>query len=86
MYNLPFISIFVHAPFKKADLLLRSQSMNDSEGDNCKLRRRKLSFESEGDRGNLFYLKSKNRTLVTKSFNLNACYASDFKNTFHSGF
>ncbi|XP_030653435.1 potassium voltage-gated channel subfamily H member 7 isoform X2 [Nomascus leucogenys] len=33
----------------KADLL-RSQSMNDSEGDNCKLRRRKLSFESEGDR------------------------------------
>nr|XP_037857935.1 potassium voltage-gated channel subfamily H member 7 isoform X5 [Chlorocebus sabaeus] len=33
----------------KADLL-RSQSMNDSEGDNCKLRRRKLSFESEGER------------------------------------
>ncbi|XP_032142452.1 potassium voltage-gated channel subfamily H member 7 isoform X4 [Sapajus apella] len=33
----------------KADLL-RSQSMNDSEGDNCKLRRRKLSFESEGGR------------------------------------
>ncbi|XP_006766623.1 PREDICTED: potassium voltage-gated channel subfamily H member 7 [Myotis davidii] len=30
----------------KADLLLRSQSMNDSEGDNCKLRRRKLSFDS----------------------------------------
>ncbi|XP_054405376.2 potassium voltage-gated channel subfamily H member 7 isoform X6 [Pongo abelii] len=33
----------------KADLL-RSQSMNDSEGDNCKLRRRKLSFESEGEK------------------------------------
>ncbi|XP_078183652.1 voltage-gated inwardly rectifying potassium channel KCNH7 isoform X5 [Callithrix jacchus] len=33
----------------KADLL-RSQSMNDSEGDNCKLRRRKLSSESEGGR------------------------------------
>ncbi|XP_014389624.1 PREDICTED: potassium voltage-gated channel subfamily H member 7 isoform X6 [Myotis brandtii] len=33
----------------KADLLLRSQSMNDSEGDNCKLRRRKLSFDSEGE-------------------------------------
>ncbi|XP_011893964.1 PREDICTED: potassium voltage-gated channel subfamily H member 7 isoform X6 [Cercocebus atys] len=32
----------------KADLL-RSQSMNDSEGDNCKLRR-KLSFESEGEK------------------------------------
>ncbi|XP_063568905.1 potassium voltage-gated channel subfamily H member 7 isoform X3 [Pongo abelii] len=35
----------------KADLL-RSQSMNDSEGDNCKLRRRKLSFESEGEKEN----------------------------------
>ncbi|XP_077873624.1 voltage-gated inwardly rectifying potassium channel KCNH7 isoform X3 [Ictidomys tridecemlineatus] len=34
----------------KADLLLRSQSMNDSEGENCKLRRRKLSFESEGEK------------------------------------
>ncbi|XP_008578895.1 PREDICTED: potassium voltage-gated channel subfamily H member 7 isoform X2 [Galeopterus variegatus] len=34
----------------KADLLLRSQSMNDSEGDNCKLQRRKLSFESEGEK------------------------------------
>nr|XP_011742467.1 potassium voltage-gated channel subfamily H member 7 isoform X5 [Macaca nemestrina] len=33
----------------KADLL-RSQSVNDSEGDNCKLRRRKLSFESEGEK------------------------------------
>ncbi|XP_053774704.1 voltage-gated inwardly rectifying potassium channel KCNH7 isoform X1 [Desmodus rotundus] len=33
----------------KADLLLRSQSMNDSERDNCKLRRRKLSFDSEGE-------------------------------------
>ncbi|XDA72633.1 hypothetical protein R6Z07F_002912 [Ovis aries] len=33
----------------KADLLLRSQSMNDSEADNCKLRRR-LSFDSEGDK------------------------------------
>ncbi|XP_032265228.1 potassium voltage-gated channel subfamily H member 7 isoform X5 [Phoca vitulina] len=34
----------------KADLLLRSQSVNDSEGDNCKLRRRKFSFDSEGDK------------------------------------
>nr|XP_031534296.1 potassium voltage-gated channel subfamily H member 7 isoform X2 [Vicugna pacos] len=34
----------------KADLLLRSQSMNDSEGDNSKLRRRKLSFDSEGEK------------------------------------
>ncbi|XP_021121221.1 potassium voltage-gated channel subfamily H member 7 isoform X6 [Heterocephalus glaber] len=34
----------------KADLLLRSQSVNDSEGENCKLRRRRLSFESEGDK------------------------------------
>ncbi|CAD7690644.1 unnamed protein product [Nyctereutes procyonoides] len=33
-----------------ADLLLRSQSVNDSEGDNCKLRRRKFSFDSEGDK------------------------------------
>nr|XP_020736732.1 potassium voltage-gated channel subfamily H member 7 isoform X5 [Odocoileus virginianus texanus] len=33
----------------KADLLLRSQSVNDSEADNCKLRRR-LSFDSEGDK------------------------------------
>ncbi|KAB0379436.1 hypothetical protein FD755_007220, partial [Muntiacus reevesi] len=33
----------------KADLLLRSQSMHDSEADNCKLRRR-LSFDSEGDK------------------------------------
>ncbi|XP_036602016.1 potassium voltage-gated channel subfamily H member 7 isoform X2 [Trichosurus vulpecula] len=30
----------------KADLI-RSQSANDSDGENCKLRRRKLSFESE---------------------------------------
>ncbi|XP_006867092.1 PREDICTED: potassium voltage-gated channel subfamily H member 7 [Chrysochloris asiatica] len=36
----------------KADMLLRSQSMNDSEGENCKLRRRKLSFESEGEKEN----------------------------------
>nr|XP_008523682.1 PREDICTED: potassium voltage-gated channel subfamily H member 7 [Equus przewalskii] len=36
----------------KADLLLRSQSMNDYEGDNCKLRRRKLSFDSEGEKAN----------------------------------
>ncbi|XP_058405093.1 potassium voltage-gated channel subfamily H member 7 isoform X4 [Diceros bicornis minor] len=35
----------------KSDLLLRSQSMNDSEGDNCKLRRRKMSFDSEGEKG-----------------------------------
>ncbi|XP_059962811.1 potassium voltage-gated channel subfamily H member 7 isoform X5 [Mesoplodon densirostris] len=34
----------------KADLLLQSQSMNDSEGDNCKLRRRRLSFDSEGEK------------------------------------
>ncbi|XP_010605162.1 potassium voltage-gated channel subfamily H member 7 isoform X7 [Fukomys damarensis] len=34
----------------KSDLLLRSQSVNDSEGDDCKLRRRRLSFESEGDK------------------------------------
>ncbi|XP_040331143.1 voltage-gated inwardly rectifying potassium channel KCNH7 isoform X6 [Herpailurus yagouaroundi] len=34
----------------KADLLLRSQSVNDSEGDNCKLRRRKFSFDSERDK------------------------------------
>ncbi|XP_058405095.1 potassium voltage-gated channel subfamily H member 7 isoform X6 [Diceros bicornis minor] len=34
----------------KSDLLLRSQSMNDSEGDNCKLRRRKMSFDSEGEK------------------------------------
>uniref|UniRef100_A0A7N4PPT8 Potassium voltage-gated channel subfamily H member 7 n=1 Tax=Sarcophilus harrisii TaxID=9305 RepID=A0A7N4PPT8_SARHA len=31
----------------KADLTIRSQSANDSDGENCKLRRRKLSFESE---------------------------------------
>ncbi|XP_074159367.1 voltage-gated inwardly rectifying potassium channel KCNH7 isoform X4 [Sminthopsis crassicaudata] len=31
----------------KADLIIRSQSANDSDGENCKLRRRKLSFESE---------------------------------------
>ncbi|XP_074857266.1 voltage-gated inwardly rectifying potassium channel KCNH7 [Carettochelys insculpta] len=30
----------------KADLIIRSQTTNDSDGDNCKLRRRKLSFES----------------------------------------
>ncbi|KAM5267572.1 voltage-gated inwardly rectifying potassium channel KCNH7 isoform 6-T7 [Hipposideros larvatus] len=34
----------------KSDTLLRSQSMNDSEGDNYKLRRRKLSFDSEGEK------------------------------------
>uniref|UniRef100_A0A8D0LBF8 Potassium voltage-gated channel subfamily H member 7 n=1 Tax=Sphenodon punctatus TaxID=8508 RepID=A0A8D0LBF8_SPHPU len=31
----------------KADLIIRSQTTNDSDGDNCKPRRRKLSFESE---------------------------------------
>lgn len=49
--NLPF---YLHVLLPKADLLLRSQSMNDSEGD--KLRRRKLSFDSEGETGNSFYL------------------------------
>uniref|UniRef100_F7AYV2 Potassium voltage-gated channel subfamily H member 7 n=1 Tax=Ornithorhynchus anatinus TaxID=9258 RepID=F7AYV2_ORNAN len=34
----------------KADLV-RSQSTNDFEEENCKLRRRKLSFESEGEKG-----------------------------------
>nr|XP_006114911.1 potassium voltage-gated channel subfamily H member 7 [Pelodiscus sinensis] len=35
----------------KADLIIRSQTTNDSDGDNCKLRRRKLSFESEVEQG-----------------------------------
>ncbi|XP_074071940.1 voltage-gated inwardly rectifying potassium channel KCNH7 [Macrotis lagotis] len=34
----------------KADLIIRSQSANDSDGENCKLRRRKLSFESETEK------------------------------------
>ncbi|XP_037768897.1 potassium voltage-gated channel subfamily H member 7 isoform X1 [Chelonia mydas] len=35
----------------KADLIIRSQTTNDSDGDNGKLRRRKLSFESEVEKG-----------------------------------
>uniref|UniRef100_A0A663MTV1 Potassium voltage-gated channel subfamily H member 7 n=1 Tax=Athene cunicularia TaxID=194338 RepID=A0A663MTV1_ATHCN len=31
----------------KSDLVIRSQTTNDTDGDNCKLRRRKLSFQSE---------------------------------------
>ncbi|XP_062467025.1 potassium voltage-gated channel subfamily H member 7 isoform X2 [Pezoporus occidentalis] len=31
----------------KSDLVIRSQTTNDMDGDNCKLRRRKLSFQSE---------------------------------------
>ncbi|XP_010183270.1 PREDICTED: potassium voltage-gated channel subfamily H member 7-like, partial [Mesitornis unicolor] len=31
----------------KSDLVIRAQTTNDSDGDNCKLRRRKLSFQSE---------------------------------------
>ncbi|NWI08165.1 KCNH7 protein, partial [Crypturellus soui] len=35
----------------KSDLVIRSQTTNDSDGDNCKLRRRKLSFQSEIEKG-----------------------------------
>ncbi|XP_071291135.1 voltage-gated inwardly rectifying potassium channel KCNH7 isoform X3 [Agelaius tricolor] len=31
----------------KSDLVIRSQTTNDTDGDNCKIRRRKLSFQSE---------------------------------------
>uniref|UniRef100_A0A674HJ28 Potassium voltage-gated channel subfamily H member 7 n=1 Tax=Taeniopygia guttata TaxID=59729 RepID=A0A674HJ28_TAEGU len=31
----------------KSDLVIRSQTTDDTDGDNCKLRRRKLSFQSE---------------------------------------
>ncbi|KAJ7405297.1 potassium voltage-gated channel subfamily H member 7 [Willisornis vidua] len=31
----------------KSDLVIRSQTTNDTDGENCKLRRRKLSFQSE---------------------------------------
>lgn len=37
--------------FFKADLTIRRQTTNDSDGDNGKLRRRKLSFESDMDKG-----------------------------------
>lgn len=56
MFRLNNLSFYLHILLTKADLLLRSQSMNDSEGDNYKLRRRKLSFDSEGEKGNSFYL------------------------------
>ncbi|NXX88212.1 KCNH7 protein, partial [Centropus bengalensis] len=34
----------------KSDLVIRSQTTNDMDGDNCKLRRRKLSSQSENDK------------------------------------
>ncbi|KAM9380746.1 voltage-gated inwardly rectifying potassium channel KCNH7 [Phaethornis superciliosus] len=36
----------------KSDLVIRSQTTNDTDGDNCKLRRRKLSFHSEIEKEN----------------------------------
>uniref|UniRef100_A0A8C9NN44 Potassium voltage-gated channel subfamily H member 7 n=1 Tax=Serinus canaria TaxID=9135 RepID=A0A8C9NN44_SERCA len=36
----------------KSDLVIRSQTTNDTDGDNCKIRRRKLSFQSEIEKEN----------------------------------
>uniref|UniRef100_A0A8C5UEB5 Potassium voltage-gated channel subfamily H member 7 n=1 Tax=Malurus cyaneus samueli TaxID=2593467 RepID=A0A8C5UEB5_9PASS len=36
----------------KSDLVIRSQTTSDTDGDNCKLRRRKLSFQSEIEKEN----------------------------------
>ncbi|KFR10301.1 Potassium voltage-gated channel subfamily H member 7, partial [Opisthocomus hoazin] len=43
----------------KSDLVIRSQTTNDTDGDNCKLRRRKLSFQSEIEKD---YLKENDQS------------------------
>lgn len=45
------LSLF-HISLIKSDLVIRSQTTNDTDGENCKLRRRKLSFQSEIEKGN----------------------------------
>lgn len=84
MNNFPF---YLQILLTNVTLLLQSQSMNDSEGDNCKLRRRKLSFDSEGEKGNSFYLQSLNvEHMVISSSYLNVHYTSDLKGKLYSGF
>ncbi|NXA46695.1 KCNH7 protein, partial [Nothocercus julius] len=43
----------------KSDIVIRSQTTNDLDGDNCKPRRRKLSFQSEIEKG---YFNEDNRS------------------------
>ncbi|XP_031410156.1 potassium voltage-gated channel subfamily H member 7 [Meleagris gallopavo] len=69
----------------KSDIVIRSQTTNDTNGDNCKLRRRKLSFQSEIEKGSTFICNThiipvKNQEGVAMMFIINFEYVTDEEN------